>query len=170
MTLLAVSTSANLHTLGDGLLLSDGSAVTVDFDATLFVQIGIFIVLLLVLKPLLFEPMLKLFEERERRTEGTKREASKEDARSAKALTEYEAALAKARQAGAAERDAIRAEGLRKEAELLADIRNQTASTIEQGRAKLAAEAKAARDRLGAEAAELGRTIASRVLGREVSS
>lgn len=170
MTLLAVSTSATLNSLGDGLLLSEGSAVTVDLDATLFVQIGIFIVLLLVLKPLLFEPMLKLFEEREKRTEGTKREASKEDERSAKALSKYEAILAQARQAGAAERDAIRAEGLRKEAELLAKIRTEAASTIEQGRAKLAAEAKAARERLGVDAVELGRSIASRVLGREVSS
>lgn len=168
MTLLSVSTSATLNSLVDGLSSSE-SAVTVDLDASLLVQIGIFIVLLVVLKPLLFEPMLKLFEEREKRTEGTKREAAKEDERSAKALSKYEAALAKAREAGAAERDALRAEGQRKEAEILAKIRAQTAATIDQGRAKIAAEAKAAREQLGVDVSQLGRSIATRVLGREVS-
>src|SRR6476469_9830901 len=79
------------------------AAVNVDVDATLFVQLLMFVVLLLVLKPLLFDPMMKLFEEREKRIEGTRHKASKEDERSAKALAEYEKVLAVAREAGAAE-------------------------------------------------------------------
>lgn len=168
MTLLSVSTSATQDSLAHGSLLSEGG-VTVDFDASLFLQVGIFLVLLFVLKPLLFEPMLKLFEEREKRTEGTKREASKEDQRSAQALSKYEAILAKAREAGAAERDAIRAEAQRKEAELLAKVREHTTATLEKGRAAIAAEATKARAQLGAESDQLGRSIASRVLGREVT-
>ena len=46
-------------------LSSAAEAVEVDFDATALVMVGIFIVLWLVLKPLLFDPMLKLFEERD---------------------------------------------------------------------------------------------------------
>ncbi|MDF2697662.1 MAG: synthase sector subunit b [Labilithrix sp.] len=167
MSLLSVSTTLNAGLLSSG--LSEGGGVTVDLDASLLVQIVLFVVLLLILKPLLFEPMLKLFEEREKRIEGTRREASKEDERSAKALAKYEAVLAKAREAGAAERDALRAEGLRKEAEIMAGVRSVAAATIEQGRAALANEAKKTRTDLSAETAVLGRTIASRVLGREVS-
>jgi F-type H+-transporting ATPase subunit b len=166
MSLLSVSTTLNASLLNSG--LSEGG-VTVDLDASLIVQIGLFVVLLVFLKPLLFEPMLKLFEEREKRIEGTRREASKEDERSAKALATYEAILAKAREAGAAERDTIRAEGVRKEAELMARVRDVTASTIEQGRAALASDAKRTRGELANEAAVLGNNIASRVLGREVS-
>lgn len=167
MSLLSVSTTLNASLLSSG--LSEGGGVNVDLDASLLVQIGLFVVLLVILKPLLFDPMLKLFEEREKRIEGTKRQASKEDERSAKALAKYEAILAKAREAGSTERDALRAEGVRKEAETMAGVRAQVATTIEQGRASLTNEAKAARADLANEATLLGRTIAGRVLGREVA-
>ena len=167
MSLLSVSTTLNAALLSSG--LSEGGGVNVDLDASLLVQVALFVVLLVILKPLLFEPMLKLFEEREKRIEGTKRQASKEDERSAKALAKYEAILAKARDAGSAERDTLRAEGTRKEAEIMARVRATTASTIEQGRAATANEAKAARTQLSAEANTIARAIAARVLGREVS-
>jgi F-type H+-transporting ATPase subunit b len=166
MSLLSVSTALNAHLASTA--ASEGG-VNVDLDASLLVQVVIFVALLIVLKPLLFEPMLKLFEERERRIDGTRREASKEDARSAEALARYEAILAKAREAGAAERDALRAESLRKEAESMATVREGAAATIEQGRAALASESTRVRADLTKEASLLGRAMASRVLGREVT-
>jgi F-type H+-transporting ATPase subunit b len=171
MSLLSVSTTSTLDSLLHNAIgaSSEGGGVNVDLDASLLVQIALFVVLLVFLKPLLFEPMLKLFEEREKRIEGTRREASKEDERSAKALAKYEAALAKAREAGAAERDRMRAEAQRKEAEHMARVRALVASTVEQGRGTIAGEAKNARAALNVEASALGRLIASRLLGREVS-
>ena len=165
--MLNVSTTESAALLSSG--LGDGGGVNVDLDASLLVQIALFVVLLLILKPLLFEPMLKLFEEREKRIEGTRREASKEDERSAKALAKYEGILAKAREAGGAERDAIRAESTKKEAEMMATVRDAVAKTIEEGRTALASDTKATRTKLASEATLLGRGIASRVLGREVS-
>ncbi len=145
-------------------------AVTVDLDGSLFIQLGMFLVLLLVLKPMLFDPMLKLFEEREKRIEGTRHEASKEDERSAKALAKYEAIVGKARDAGSAERDALRQTALKQEAELMTRVRAETAGTLERGRAEISKEATAARGQLKNDARSLGREIASRVLGREVAS
>ncbi|MCL2722940.1 MAG: ATP synthase F0 subunit B [Polyangiaceae bacterium] len=150
-------------------ILAEGG-VTVDFDLSLFVQVIIFVALIIVLKPMLFDPMMRLFEAREKRIEGTRREASKEDERSSKALAEYEAILAKARAAGAAQRDALRAESVRKEAELMAGVREKAAATLQHGRANITTEADAARKQLRTEATALGRQIAGRVLGREVSS
>ena len=162
MSLLAVSTFVEAA--------NEGSAVNVDLDASLVVQVGLFILLLVILKPLLFDPMLKLFEEREKKIEGTRREASKEDERSAKALAKYEGILAKAREAGGLERDQLRAEGVKKETEILALVRAQAASTIDEGRKTIAGEAKTARTGLDTEASALGKAIATRVLGREVST
>ena len=169
MSLLSVSTSAGLDTLGTTAAL-EGSAVNVDLDASLLVQLGLFVVLLVILKPLLFDPMMKLFEEREKRIEGTRREATKEDERSAKALAKYEAILAKAREAGGAERDAIRGKGAKEEAELMAGVRKETTATLEQGRKAITDEVTTAREQLKKDAAALAREIATRVLGREVSS
>jgi F-type H+-transporting ATPase subunit b len=114
--------------------------------------------------------MMKLFEEREKRIEGTRHEATKEDERSAKALAKYEAVVAKAREAGAAERDTLRAEGLKREASLMAQVRATSASTLEQGRAEISKEAATAHTQLTADARALGKEMASRVLGREVAS
>jgi F-type H+-transporting ATPase subunit b len=164
MSLLVVSTFTDA-----GRALAEGG-VTVDLDLTLFVQLGFFLVLLFVLKPTLFDPMMRLFEERESRIEGKRNDATKEDERSAKALAKYESILAKAQVAGATERDAIRAEGLKREVELMTKVRAEVAATLEQGRSEIAREAKAARAELHAEARALGRDAASRVLGREVSS
>jgi F-type H+-transporting ATPase subunit b len=163
MTMLSVST---LSAHG----FSEESAVTVDLDGSLFVQLVLFVLLLIVLKPLLFDPMMKLFEEREKRIEGTRRKASKEDKKSAEALAQYEKTLADARAAGAAERDRLRADGAKKESELLAQVRAATAATLEEGRGALAKEASQARAALRSEAPILGRELAGRVLGREVSS
>jgi len=163
MSLLGVSTLSSVMSFAEG-------AVNVDLDLSFVVQIGIFVFLLVTLKPLLFDPMLRLFEEREERIDRTIEKARKTDEASAKALSKYEAILAKAREAGAAERDQHRAQGAKKEAELMAQVRAQTAATLEQGRAAIANEAKEARSKLQVEVGSLGRAMASRVLGREVAS
>ena len=163
MSLSGVSTVSSISAFAEG-------GVNVDLDASFVVQIALFVVLLLILKPLLFDPMMRLFEEREERIDRTIEKARKTDEASAKALAKYEAILGKAREAGSAERDQIRGQGAKKEAEVTAAVRTQTAATVEAGRAAIANEAKEARAKLQAEAASLGRAIASRVLGREVTS
>ena len=102
--------------------------MVVDLDVTLVGQVVLFLVLLLVvLKPLLFEPMLKLFEEREKRIEGAKLQARKMDEASAGALSKYEAEMKKARAAG--ERGARQAPGPGREgreSEILGEVRKAT--------------------------------------------
>ena len=146
-----------------------GGGVEVDFDATMLVMVGIFIFLWIVLKPLLFDPMLKLFEERERRVDGAKLEARKIDEKSAGALTHYETEMAKARASAGAERDRIRAEGLKREAEILAQVRATTAATLEAARQRDAGRCadcpQGARD---GHAVVSAADFASRALGREV--
>jgi F-type H+-transporting ATPase subunit b len=157
-----------LASLDDGLLAAAPQAISVDFDATFLVQVVLFAGLTLVLKPLLFDPMLKLFEERERRIDGAKMQARKMDERSASALAKYETEMAQARATANAEREKIRAEGQKREQEVLAAVRVSTSRTIEEGKRAALAEAEQVRARLKAEAGTLARDVAGRVLGREV--
>lgn len=168
MSLFAVSTN---DLLSSALISSSGSAeggVNVDADATIVVHIVLFLILLAVLKPLLFDPMLKLFEEREIRTEGAKKKAAEEDKKTADAQGKYDEGMAKARAEGNVERDKLRGEGLKKEADILAKVRAEAQKTLEEGRSRVAAEGDTARKALEIEATNLGRDLASRVLGREV--
>jgi F-type H+-transporting ATPase subunit b len=145
-------------------------AISVDFDATFLVQLVLFVALTLILKPLLFDPMLKLFEEREKLTDGAKAQARKMDEKSATALAEYEAAMAKARATANAEREKVRAEGVKREHEILASVRESTAKVMDEGKRHAQAEAVRARAALKADAANLARDLAERVLGRQVQS
>jgi len=145
-------------------------AISVDFDATFLVQVAMFVALTLFLKPVLFEPLLELFEERERRIDGAKLQARKIDEKSATAQTKYEAEMAKARNSAGAERDKIRAEAQKQEQEILAKVRASAGAVIDAGKRGAAAEAESARTNLKLEAAARARELASRVLGREVQS
>ena len=58
------------------LLSAAAGAVEVDVNPTLvLMQLGVVTVLMLVLKPFLFDPLLAVFERRERMVEGTQHEA-----------------------------------------------------------------------------------------------
>jgi|HubBroStandDraft_1064217.scaffolds.fasta_scaffold76637_2 F-type H+-transporting ATPase subunit b len=160
-----------LASFDDGLLaagVAAPQAISVDFDATFLVQVVLFVGLTLFLKPYLFDPMLNLFEERERRIDGAKMQARKIDAKSASALADYEAAMAKARATANAERDKIRAEAVKHEQEILASVRASAAKTIDDGKRAALAEADRVRTTLKGEAVTLARELAGRVLGREV--
>jgi F-type H+-transporting ATPase subunit b len=154
----------------DGLLAAAPQAISVDFDATFLIQLVLFSGLTLILKPLLFDPMLKLFEERERRIDGAKMQARKIDEKSASALAKYESEMAKARAQANAEREKIRAEAQRKEQEIMGSVRASTAKTLEEGKQRAHAEAQRVRATLKGEATTLARDLAGRVLGREVQS
>ena len=148
----------------------DESPITVDVDWSFVVQLGLFIVLMLILKPVLFDPMLRLFAERERRIDGAKLLARKIDEKSATALGKYEGEMAKARAAATADRDKIKADASKREQEILAEVRAATAQTLEAGKRAAQAEAERARTALQGESAAIVRELASRVLGREVQS
>ncbi|HEY5240420.1 MAG TPA: H(+)-transporting ATPase [Polyangiaceae bacterium] len=150
------------------LAASAPQAITVDVDWSLMVQVVLFVGLTLILKPVLFDPMLKLFEEREKRIDGAKLKARKIDEKSVHALTKYDGEMAKARAAGGVERDRIRVDATKKEQEILAAVRTSAAKTLEDGKKAAQAEADRARAALRADATAMARDLASRVLGREV--
>lgn len=147
---------------------ASGGGVVVDLDVTVVGQVVLFLILLVVLKPLLFDPMLHLFEEREKRIEGAKLQARKMDEASAGALSKYEAEMQKARASGNAERDKLRAQGTKEESEILAQVRKSTTATLDEGRKRLATDVGEVRKALKVESASLGRQLAARVLGHEV--
>jgi F-type H+-transporting ATPase subunit b len=146
-----------------------GGGVEVDFDLTILGQIGLFLVLFISLKPLLFDPMLKLFEERERKIEGSRKKARQIDDQSAGALAEYEAAMTRARAEGNAQRERLRGEGVAQETALLSMVRLETMRQTEDGKQAALAELAKVRGTLKLQVPEMARDLAKRVLGREVA-
>src|SRR5258706_587734 len=73
------------------LLALSKSPIALDFDNTVVFQIVIFSLLIVVLKPLLFDPMLKVFGLREERTEGAKAIARELEEQAGELLQRYAA-------------------------------------------------------------------------------
>jgi F-type H+-transporting ATPase subunit b len=149
--------------------LRAAGTVTLDLDIRLVIQIVLFVLLFLVLRPLLFTPMIRLFEERERRIDGAKAEAKQMYAEADAKMAQYEAQLTQVKRTAGEERDRLRAQGQKREQEILARVRAETNALIDDGRAKIATDAAAIRVELEATSRTIAREIASRVLGREVT-
>ena len=121
-----------------------------------------------VASPLLFDPMLRVFALREERTEGAKATARELQERAGELLTKYENELSRVARSAAEERDKLRAETARLEAEIMREGRDAVAKIIDQGRKSIEAEVDKIRFDLGRESERTASLIVARVLGREV--
>ena len=142
--------------------------MTFDFDLTFLLQMVVFATLIVVLKPLLFEPVLRVFEEREQRTEGARDSARSMQEEAGELLSRYEKELAKVHEVARQERDRIRAETAKVEAELIAQARDTATKILDDGRKRLTQERAQLEFSLGRESERLARTMAEVVLGRSL--
>jgi F-type H+-transporting ATPase subunit b len=143
--------------------------VSIDLNKTVLLQMVIFAVLIIVLKPLLFDPILKIFALREERTEGARETARKLQLKAGDLLTRYEKELERINQSAAIERDKARAETAKLEAEILHEAREVTQRVEQEGRERIEQEVRQLRSDLQQQSTVMARDIARRVLGREVA-
>lgn len=142
--------------------------MTFDFDLTFLLQMVVFATLIVVLKPLLFEPVLRVFEEREQRTEGARDDARTMQEQAGELLSRYEKELAKVHEVARQERDRVRAETAKVEAEVMAQARDTANGILEQGRQTIERDRRQIEFALGRESERLARTMAEAVLGRSL--
>ena len=137
-----------------------------ELNATLLVQAVIVLVLMAWLGPVLFAPLLKVFDERERRIHGAAEEARLQlgSAGEKTALVDQKtkAAQADARLILTGLRDKAKA----KEQQLLDAARDAASSRLEDARAELFDASEAARRSLKDDAKNIADDIVTKVLGR----
>ena len=146
------------------------AAVVIDLDKSVLLQMVIFAVLIVVLKPLLFDPVLRVFTLREERTDGERRAARELQVRAGELLTQYEGELARVQRTAAEERERVRSEMARLEGDIIEEARRISQAIVDEGRQRIETEVKTIRHQLERDSAVLARQIATRVLGREVQS
>lgn len=142
--------------------------MTFDFDLTFLLQMVLFAALIVVLRPLLFDPVLRVFDERERRTEGARGSARAMQEEAGELLNRYEKELAKVHEVARQERDRIRTETAKVESEVMAQARENANRILEQGRQRLERERQQIEFALGQQAERLARNMAEAVLGRSL--
>jgi F-type H+-transporting ATPase subunit b len=142
--------------------------MTFDFDLSFLLQMLVFASLIVVLRPLLFDPVLRVFEEREKRTDGARQSARQMQEEAGALLSRYEQELAKVHEVARQERDRARGDTARMEAELLGQARQSANEIVEQGRQRIDRERRQIQFGLGQESERLARTVAEAVLGRSL--
>lgn len=141
----------------------------IDVDGTVFVQLGLFLLLAFVLTKLLWKPYLRVRAERVSRVDGYRKEAVRMEADAAARLERAEAQLAEARRIGSGDRVTARAEAQTREQALLAEAHGEAQRALVGARARLDGVVAAERAKIEAGARQLGAEAARRILGREVT-
>ena len=147
-------------------LLSEGSII--DLDGTIWIQLGLFAVAFFVFRPLIFRPMIALFEARENAIEGSKLEALRLQDEASAESEEFDTEMRRLRLQAGEERDRLRAEGKRLERTVLDRVREETEKQLAAADAQLRTEAAKLRAEIDGSVLTLAKQIASKMLNREV--
>jgi len=133
---------------------------------TLFVQMGIFLVVFLVLKTVLFEPYFAAFRERRERTVG-QAEAAERYIHEAKALEEQYSAKAQAINSEfRAIYDKTRSETQKEYDRVIQDARGKAKTWTEQARTKIEKEVRDAKQQLSPDVPVISQLIINKMLGK----
>ncbi len=141
----------------------------ISLDISILYQVVLFIVLWLILSKVLFQPYLRLLEEREQRTSGAQHDSSYLEREGARLRAEYEEKIQSAQAAAYADRERL-LQSVRDEREkILGEARENATQTLEKAREEIASALAAERALADNEAAQIAAVMASKVLGRTVS-
>ena len=141
----------------------------ISLDISILYQIVLFVVLWLILNKILFQPYLRLLEQRERRTTESEHDSADLEHEGSRLRVQYEEQISQAQIAGYAAKEAIVQEGRQQREKLLAEARQEAASHLERVRREVALALERDRELAAFEAKAVAGEMVSKVLGRTVA-
>jgi F-type H+-transporting ATPase subunit b len=139
-------------------------------NATFFVELIIFLIVLGVIGTFVVPPISKVLKERDNMITKTAADNKKSAEQFAAAQEDYEKALSAARVTASAARDEARAEGRKVLEQQRGRVEEQVSSTLQDAAEQLKREGDAVAADLRARVDTISTTLASRILGVEVST
>ena len=137
---------------------------SLDLDITVFIQLGIFVLLMLFLKKFILEPYFKAYDKRQALTEGAREDAKAMQEKSLEARTNYESERQKAyAQAEAARREEV-AKANEEAGKIVAAARERVQIDMSEKQAALEMELTGAKRKVGEEVEAISAQIANKIL------
>ncbi|MBN1770128.1 MAG: hypothetical protein JXB32_02610 [Deltaproteobacteria bacterium] len=149
-----------------GAVVWASSRSIIDIDATVLLQAALFVLSFLVLRGLVFKPLLRVVDERRRQTQGLRDEAKHLEADAEARLKKLNRVVAATKAETATERERLRLESKQQEHEVLQAAKDEAARVAEAARRTVAAKRAEAEREAEAEARGLATAIAGRLAGR----
>lgn len=135
-------------------------------DETVFIQLAIFLLVLVGLNHFVFKPVLKLIRLRKERTEGEKGRLEELQEKTEGLVREYESKIVLAKQEGFKIKEGIRREGEALGQKVVQEAKQASLSQLEKIKKEIEKETEGATKQLEREAEVLSQTLAEKVLGR----
>ena len=139
-------------------------------NGTFFVVLIIFLIVLGVIGTFVVPPISKVLKERENMVTKTATDNKKSAEQFAAAQEDYEKAMSEARVTASAARDEARAEGRKVLEEMRGRAEEQVSSTLQDAAEQLKREGDAVGAELRARVEAISTTLASRILGVEITT
>ena len=117
----------------------------ISLDSSIIPAIIIFLVLVVALNKLLFQPILKIQEERENRTTGLMAQTRSQLDHHLELFNQYQATIKTGRMEGYRRQEQVRAEALQRRADALAQARVSAERLMQESRDSIRAQVQAAK-------------------------
>lgn len=141
----------------------------IDINSSLFIQVGLFIFLMLFLNQIFFKPFLKFLEKRREKIEGDEQEAIKLQENAEQYRLQFEEGLHKGRLQALDEKVRIQEAGAQ-EGKLVVDtVQQEVAGEIPKIKAQIAQESQQALAELERQQGTMAKEIVEKILGRSLS-
>lgn len=147
-------------------ILASGSLV--DLDATFFIQLGIFLVMMVILRSLLFKPIVRLIDARHEATAGALQTAEKLTAEAAQLSAEVERKLARARTEANLVRNETLERAKKEEREIGNVAREKAGRVVADMRARISTDMKEAEQKLKEETRAMAVMLSEKILDRRL--
>ena len=135
----------------------------IDLDITFFIQLVNFFIVLAVLNPLLIKPIRKIIRERKESAAALLGESEVFFQSAGSKLTEYESAIAKAREEALADREKVRAEAIAAGESITGKAAQSAQSELKAAREQIESESAAAFAALREEIPPMAKRIMDKV-------
>lgn len=140
----------------------------IDLNYSLFIQIGNFLLLILVLNFLLYRPILGIIEKRDKYLKSSQDEIKGLQDTVDRKVAEYEERLRMAKQDALDQKNAITRTGSDEAKDILDKVRGEIPSLMAEFQEKMGHEVEKARQVLRTQSRAISLEIAEKVLGRSV--
>jgi F-type H+-transporting ATPase subunit b len=148
--------------------ITASSGALVDIDATLFIQLAIFLIMLFLLSRLLFRPVIRVIEARREATEGTMARAHELEREAASLNEEAAATFDGVRASARRKRDELILAASEKEREIMAEAREKGQTMVQDMKRRAESDLRQTKAKLEAETEAFASMVAAKVLNRSV--
>ena len=140
----------------------------IELNSTVWIQMANFLLLIFILNFLLYKPVLKIIEKRNKKIEKSNEEVMSLNETVERNIAEYEEKIRQAKADAAAQRDEIKEEGTEQGKMITGKVRDEISKKIRAFKADVEKEVDEARGALRDQTRTIAGEISEKVLGRGI--